>query len=109
MSDHIYRFEYADKSAFVITEEGRAFVEWPDGRREEKTGRVSNRIRTVIGMAVKPRQDLIDEMEKALQATLCELSCCADQLKARGLPGHPGDSVERAQIAARAALAKARA
>lgn len=38
---------------------------------------------------------------KALGDTLCELSHCATQLAARGLPGHEGDSVSRAQKAAR--------
>jgi hypothetical protein len=42
-----------------------------------------------------------ERLVKALGDTLCELSHCAIQLAARGLPGHEGDSVSRAQKAAR--------
>jgi hypothetical protein len=49
-----------------------------------------------------------DALVKALTDTLCELTACANQLAARGLKGHPEDSVSRAQAAARAALALAR-
>ena len=46
-----------------------------------------------------------DALVKALIDTLCELTACANQLTARGLKGHEGDSVSRAQVAARSALA----
>ena len=46
----------------------------------------------------------IEALETALRDTLCELTACAGQLAARGLPGHEGDSVSRAQALARAAL-----
>jgi hypothetical protein len=48
--------------------------------------------------------DEYDALAKALRDTLCELTACADQLAARGLKGHEGDSVSRAQIAARQVL-----
>jgi hypothetical protein len=48
--------------------------------------------------------DRIRELEVALRNTLCELTACANQLAARGLPGREGDSVSRAQSAARQAL-----
>jgi hypothetical protein len=44
-------------------------------------------------------------LAKALRDTLCELTACANQLAARGFPGREGDSVSRAQMAARQALA----
>ncbi len=52
----------------------------------------------------------VDDCQKrllvaALRDTLCELTACANQLAARGLKGHEGDSVSRAQRAARDILA----
>jgi hypothetical protein len=44
------------------------------------------------------------DLVKALEDTLCELSHCATQLAARGLPGREGDSVSRALEAARRVL-----
>jgi hypothetical protein len=45
-----------------------------------------------------------EALVKALGDALCELSHCATQLAARGLPGHEGDSVSRAQKSARDVL-----
>jgi hypothetical protein len=44
MTDFVYRFEYADRSAFEIQLDGRAFITFPDGRREEKFGKITNNI-----------------------------------------------------------------
>lgn len=49
-----------------------------------------------------------DALVSALTDTLCELTACASQLAARGLKGREGDSVSRAQKAAREALATVR-
>lgn len=49
-----------------------------------------------------------DALVSALTDALCELTACATQLAARGLKGREGDSVSRAQIAAREALAAVR-
>jgi hypothetical protein len=51
----------------------------------------------------------VDDCQKrllvaALRDTLCELTACANQLAARGLKGHEGDSVSRAQATAREIL-----
>lgn len=66
-SDLAYRFEYADKSAFEVYVDGRAFITFPDGRREEKFGKVTNNIPTLLGRVAKPRQDAIDRFRKALE------------------------------------------
>jgi hypothetical protein len=47
----------------------------------------------------------IKMLRAALTDTLCELTACANQLAARGLPGREGDSVSRAQKTAREILA----
>jgi hypothetical protein len=52
MTDFVYRFEYADRSAFEIQLDGRAFITFPDGRREEKFGKITNRIPQLIRDAV---------------------------------------------------------
>jgi hypothetical protein len=52
MTDFVYRFEYADRSAFEIQLDGRAFITFPDGRREEKLGRITNRIPQLIRDAI---------------------------------------------------------
>ena len=44
------------------------------------------------------------DLMRVLQDVTCELSCCADQLAARGLKGRPDDSVSRALTAARRLL-----
>jgi hypothetical protein len=48
---YLYRFEYADGSAFEIYLDGRIFITFPDGRREEKTGKIDNRIPQAIRLA----------------------------------------------------------
>lgn len=50
-----YRFEYADGSAFEILEDGRYFLVWPDGRREEKRGKITSNIRLLVGRAIQLR------------------------------------------------------
>lgn len=57
-----YRFEYADQSAFEVWDDGRAFITYPDGRREEKLGKITSNIRLLVGRAAKPRQDEIDRL-----------------------------------------------
>lgn len=55
-------------------------------------------------------RDLVNSeaaLVEALRATRLELSWCAAQLAARGLPGRTGDSVHRALNKASAALARA--
>lgn len=64
--EYAYRFQYADKSAFEVMPDGRLFLTWPNGRREEKHGVVDNRIPLLIGMAAKPRQDKIEQLEAQL-------------------------------------------
>jgi hypothetical protein len=49
--DCAYRFEYADGSAFEIFIDGRAFIVQKDGRREEKMGKITNRIPSLIRAA----------------------------------------------------------
>lgn len=64
--DFAFRFEYADKSAFVVYADGRAFIELPSGKREQKFGKIDNRIPLLIGMVAKPRQDEIDRLRTEL-------------------------------------------
>lgn len=65
-----YRFEYADGSAFEIYLDGRAFIVYKDGQREEKTGKVINRIPELIKIGAEialARQSLLtlaDEMNE---------------------------------------------
>jgi hypothetical protein len=71
IDDYAYRFQYADGSAFVVLADGRAFITFPekDGRTrppEQKFGKIDNRIPLLIGRAAKPRQDRIEELERAL-------------------------------------------
>lgn len=65
--DYAYRFEYADGSAFEIYEDGRAFIVLKDGRREQKFGKIDNRIPSLIGAAAKPRQDEIESLRLQLE------------------------------------------
>lgn len=65
-SDLAYRFEYADKSAFEVYVDGRAFIAFKDGRREEKHGAVTNNIPLLLGQIAKPRQDEIDRLRAAI-------------------------------------------
>jgi hypothetical protein len=58
-NSYVYRFEYADGSAFEVLEDGRAFIVYKDGRREEKRGKIDSRIRLLVGRAVKPLHDLL--------------------------------------------------
>jgi len=67
-TEYAYRFEYADGSAFEVYADGRAFIATKDGRREQKFGRIDNRIPLLIGMSAKPRQDEIDRLRTAAQA-----------------------------------------
>ena len=72
--DYAYRFEYADKSAFHVYADGTAFIVINDRqgneiRREQKFGKIDNRIPSFIGRSAKPRQDAID----ALTARVSEL------------------------------------
>jgi hypothetical protein len=71
--DYAYRFEYADGSAFVIYDDGRAFITFPekDGRTrppEQKFGKIDNRIRLLMGSVAKPRQDEIDRLRRRVVA-----------------------------------------
>lgn len=50
--------------------------------------------------------DEVERLRAVLRQTRNELYWCAEQLKARGLTGQPGDSVDRALAASAAALAK---
>lgn len=66
-----YRFEYADKSAFEIYDDGRAFITFSEvnGYRrasEEKFGKITNNIRLLMGAVAKPRQDEIKRLREAL-------------------------------------------
>jgi hypothetical protein len=58
-NSYVYRFEYADGSAFEVFEDGRAFIVYKDGRREEKRGKIDSRMRLLVGRAVKPLHDLL--------------------------------------------------
>jgi hypothetical protein len=58
-NSYVYRFEYADGSAFEVFEDGRAFIVYKDGRREEKRGKIDSRIRLLVGRAVKPLHNLL--------------------------------------------------
>lgn len=51
-----------------------------------------------------PRVERERKMREALRKTRNELYWCAEQLKARGLPGVPGDSVDVALAESAAAL-----
>jgi len=64
-----YRFEYADKSAFEIYDDGQAFITFPEVYRrapEEKFGKITNNIRLLMGAVAKPRQDEIKRLREAL-------------------------------------------
>ena len=65
--DYVYRFQYADESAFEIYADGRAFIVYKDGRREQKFGVIINRIPSLLGQVAKPRQDRIDLLTHALK------------------------------------------
>jgi hypothetical protein len=67
---YAYRFEYADGSAFQIYANGEAFIVFKDGRREQKRGKVDNRIPLLVGAVAKPRQDRIEVLEAALRLAL---------------------------------------
>lgn len=106
-----YRFEYADKSAFEVYDDGRAFITFPEvnGHRrapEEKFGKITNNIRLLMGAVAKPRQDEIARLQEAkrralyladerakeavtLRATLLNIQALAEQ-------GNPIDSAKLA-------------
>jgi len=70
--DYAYRFQYADGSAFVIYDDGRAFITFPEknGRTrppEQKFGKIDNRIQLLMGRVAKPRQDEIERLLTALR------------------------------------------
>jgi len=65
--DYAYRFEYADESAFEVYADGRAFIVTKSGRREQKFGKIDNRIPLLIGMAAKPRQDEIEGLRSEIE------------------------------------------
>lgn len=73
-SDLAYRFEYADESAFEVHEDGRAFITTKSGRREEKFGKIDNRIPLLIGYAAKPRQDEIERLREENRKLRAEVS-----------------------------------
>lgn len=60
--DFVYRFEYADKSAFEIMPDGRAFIVFKDGRREEKFGKITNRVSRWQPIATAPRDGTICDL-----------------------------------------------
>lgn len=58
-----------------------------------------------VGRAVPPAE--VAQLRTALRDALREMEYLTRQLAARGLPGMPGDTVDRVMDAARAALAPA--
>lgn len=60
------------------------------------------------GRAAWNRRPSDGKLREALEKTRNELYWCAEQLKARGLPGVPGDSVDVALAESAAALATER-
>lgn len=73
-SDLAYRFEYTDKSAFEVYVDGRAFIAFPNGRRDEQFGNVTNNIPMLLGRIAKPRQDKIDQLEAENRKLRAEVS-----------------------------------
>lgn len=89
----------------------------PGGKRNEETGTTTYSLvfpALLLTDIVSDQQQVAekialelnshDMLVKALRDALCELTACANQLAAKGLPGHEGDSVSRAQAAAREVL-----
>lgn len=90
----------ADGNLAATARDGRVWSEDFDRYREAKTDPYEPNA-AFICKAVNNHDALV----QALKDALCELSHCAAQLAARGLPGRGGDSVSRAQQAARDILA----
>lgn len=52
-SELAFRFQYADKSAFEVYENGECYISFPNGRREQKHGVITNNIPILIAKAVE--------------------------------------------------------
>lgn len=45
----VFRFEYADRSAFEVMSDNTLFLTWPSGRREERRGKITSRLTRFYG------------------------------------------------------------